>query len=353
MMYNYKLNNTTTEKGCDRMQNEIKTESQVFSANGQIQNIGWSRQPLFNFDKSLCSKRLSLCERDSYMISNNEVSIYLSIEKKGLTSCVTAIVADHQNATMDSCIRRKYMTVSSPDMPCSSKNGDVTFTDTRVGMNFSNTALRRYIRCEFVNFCKDKNLYINISLEDASRESLNALLPFKENRKDFYLKRFMPGMRASGIVRCGGAEYNLSPENTLAFLDWQRYCTHEKTYYHALYANTTLEDSRQFALCLAGGLGNTSAGSENCYILDGKVYKFSSIKAEGNEERPDKPWRFTAGSSAMDIQFRPEIKSGRLMYKKCGNKTVIFGKIYGFIKQMDTEKILIDALPAHLEFLLT
>ena len=335
------------------MQNEIKTESAVFSANGQIQNMGWSRKPVFNFDKALCSRRFTLCERDSYMISNSEVSIYLSVEKKGLTACVTAIVADHINATIDSCTRKKYMSLSGPDMPCSSKNGDVTFTDTRVGMNFSNTALRRYIRCEFVNFCRDKNLYINISLEDTIDESLNALIPLKESRKDFYLKRFMPAMRASGIVRCGGAEYTLNAEDTYAFLDWQRYSTRDKSYYHALYANVFMDDSRQFALCLAGGLDNTSMGSENCYFLDGKVYKFASIKAEGNEEKPDKPWYFTAGSSAMDIQFRPQIKSGRLMYKKCGNKTVIFGKIYGYIKQLETEKILIDAIPAHLEFMLT
>jgi len=160
-------------------------------------------------------------------------------------------------------------------------------------------------------------------------------------------------MRASGVVRCGGAEYNLSAENTFAFLDWQRFSAKDKSYYHALYANSVLEDSRQFALCLAGGVGDATYGTENCYFLDGKMYKFSVVKAEGSEERPDKPWRFTAGNSAMELQFRPEIKSGRLMYKKCGNKTFIFGKLYGHIKQIDMEQIRIDAIPAHLEFILT
>ena len=335
------------------MQNEIKTESNVFSANGQIQNVGWSKKPLWSFDKSICRNRFALCERDGYLIANDKVSIYVSIEENGISSCVTAVIADHENATIDSCVRKKYMSFGSLDMPCSSKNGDVTFTDTRVGMNFSNTALRRYIRCEFVNFCKDKNLYINISLESTTDESLNTLIPVKEHKKDFYLKRFLPAMKASGIVRCGGAEYNLSADDTFAFLDWQRYCTHDKACYHALYANGVLEDNKQFALCLAGGLGDPYSGSENCYFLDGKVYKFASIKAEGSEERPDKPWIFTAGNSSMDITFRPQIKAGRLMHKKCGSKTFIFGKLYGYINQQNTEKILIDAMPAHLEFLLT
>ena len=335
------------------MQNEIKSESNVFSANGQIQNAGWSRKPVFNFDKALCRNRLALCERDSYMIANDQVSIYLSIEENGISSCVTAVIADHEHTTIDSCVRRKYMSFGKLDMPCSSKNGDVTFTDTRVGMNFSNTALRRYIRCEFVNFCKDKNLYINISLEDTIDESLNVLMPFKGHQRDFYLKRFLPCMRASGVVRCGGAEYTLNADDTYAFLDWQRYRCHDKAYYHGLYANGLLDDSTSFALCLAGGLGNPAFGSENCYFLDGKLHKLASVKAEGSEERPDKPWRFTAGSKAMELTFRPEIKSGRLMHKKCGNKTIVFGRLYGYINQINSQRISIDAMPAHLEFLLT
>lgn len=333
------------------MQNEIKSESCVFDATGCVKNPGWSRLPLFTFDKSLCKNRFTLCERDTYMIANDEVSIYLSIADLGVTSEVTAVIADHVRGTIDARTLKKYMSFGRLDMPSSSKNGDVTFTDARVGMNFSNTALKRYIRCEFVNFCKDKNLYINIMLEDTIDESLNVLIPTKNNRRGFFLKRFMPSMAASGVVRCGGAEYNLTADKTIAFLDWQRFSINDKAYYHALYADTTIE-GRKFSLCLAGGLGDASQGTENCYFLDGRVHKFASVKAEGNEDRPDKPWRFTAGSSAMDIVFRPEIKSGRLMSQKCGQKILIFGKLYGKIKQIDKEKITLDAVPAHLEFTL-
>ena len=333
------------------MQNEIKHESSVFSPMGQVQNPGWSRKPLFSFDKSMCRNPFSLCERDSYLIANDEVSIYLSVAKLGINSQVTALVADHKSTTIDSCTRKKYMTFSTPDMPASSKNGDVTFTDTRVGMNFSNTALKRYIRCEFVNFSKDKNLYINISLEPDIDESLNVLMPDKSSH-GFYLKRFMPAMKASGIVRCGGAEYNLSADDTKAFLDWQRYSISGKACYHALYADTTI-DSAKFSLCLAGGIGDPSRGSENCYFYNGKIYKFASVKAIGSEERPDKPWRFTVGTGLTEITFRPEIKAGRLMCEKSGSKTFIFGKLYGVIKQLDSEKIILDAVPAHLEFILT
>lgn len=331
------------------MQNEIKNEVNVFAANGQVQTPGWSRKPVFALDKSILKNRFTLHESDSYMIADDKVSIYLSVSENGINSTVTAIVADHVTGTMDSRTLKKYMSFGRLDMPSSSKNGDVTFTDARVGMNFSNTALKRYIRCEFVDFCKDKNLYINIMLDGTIDESLNVLTPIKNNKKGFYLKRFMPGMKASGIVRCGGAEYNLSADTCRAFLDWQRYSVKEKMCYHALYADTII-DGRQFSLCLAGGIGDPSQGSENCYFLDGEIHKFATVKADGNEERPDKPWRFTAGSNAMEIVFRPEIKGGHLMCRKCGSKMIIFGKLTGSINQIDAEKITLDAVPAHLEF---
>lgn len=332
------------------MQNEIKKETNVFGVSGQVQNPGWSRRPVFLLDKSLCRNRFTLHERDSYLIANERVSIYLSVAENGTSSQVTAIVADHVTGDIDSRTLKKYMSFGRLDMPSSSKNGDVTFTDARVGMNFSNTALKRYIRCEFVNFSQDKNLYINIMLEDTIDESMNVLMPVKNENKGFYLKRFMPSMKAGGVVRLGGAEYNLTNDCTTAFLNWQRYSAKDDSSYHALYADTFLDDGRRFSLCLAGGIGDPSQGSENCYFLDGVIHKFAGIKAQGNEEKPDKPWHFTAGSSAMDITFRPEIKSGHLMGQKCKDKFIVFGKLFGYIKQLETEKITLDAVPAYIEF---
>ena len=331
------------------MQNEIKNDVNVFDSSGQVITSGWSRKPVFNLDKSVCKNRFTLYESDNYMICDERVSIYLSINEDGINSRVTAVVADHTTGTLDSRTLKKYMSFGGLDMPSSSKNGDVTFTNARVGMNFSNTALKRYIRCEFVDFSKDKNLYINIMLEDTIDESLNVLIPIKNNRKGFYLKRFMPAMKASGVVRCGGAEYKLTADTCRAFLDWQRYSVKEKVCHHALYADTQI-DGRQFSLCLAGGIGNPAQGTENCYFLDGIIHKFAGVKAEGNEDRPDKPWKFTAGSCAMDISFRPEIKAGHLMCHRCGPKMIIFGKITGIINQIDAERINLDAIPAHLEF---
>lgn len=330
------------------MQREINTEKSIFDANGKLSCAGYSREPNFLFDKSMVKNRFTFTERDSYMIVGNGAAIYLSVAEKGVNAEVTAVIVDLNTGEQDFRTLKKYMSLGKLSMPASSKNGDVTFTDTRVGMNFSNTALNRYIRCEFVDFYKEKTLYINLELSQKPCESMNVVIPAKNNPKGFFHKRFMPAMCASGVVRCGGAEYNFTKDSSFASLDWQRYSLSEKSCYHALYSNTEI-DGRQFALCLAGGVGDTSQGSENCFFLDGVLHKFASVKALGKEERPDKPWKFTAGS-ALELTFKPLIKSGKLLCVTTGGKTLVFGELYGFIKQIDTEKLYLDAVPAHMEF---
>lgn len=331
------------------MQREITNEKNIFDASGKLCCAGWSKEPNFVFDKSLAKNRFTLNERDSYLIIGGGAAIYLSVAEKGINSEVTAVIVDLNTGEQDFRTLKKYMSLGKLSMPASSKNGDVTFTDTRVGMNFSNTAINRYIRCEFVDFYKEKTLYINLELKENPCDSLNILIPTKDSPKNFFLKRFVPNMTASGVVRCGGAEYNLTKDNSFAYLDWQRYSLSIKSCYHALYANTQI-NGRQFALCLAGGVGDTSEGSENCFFLDNEIHKFASVKAIGKEERPDKPWKFSAGSSAMELIFKPSIKSGKLLCVTTGGKTLVFGELYGYIKQIDTEKLYLDAVPAHMEF---
>ncbi len=331
------------------MQKEIKKESSVLDANGMVRNPGWSRQPLFFLDKTALKNRFTFSEKDSYIISSPDITLQLSVEENGIVSQVSALIVDFNTGAIDHKSLRNYMSFGRLNMPHSSESGDTVFMNPRVSMNFANTAINRYIRCEFVNFYKHKNLYVNLELSENIDESLNVLIPQDSDPKGFLLKRFMPAMKASGIIRIGGEEYKLTKENSYAYLNWMRLNTREKTCYHGLYADTTI-GSKQFALCLCGGFGDVSLGGENCYFYDGRLNKLASVKAFGTEEKPHKPWHFTAGTNALDITFKPQLKGGHLLYKKCGKKTYIFGKLYGTIEQLEKEKITLDAVPAHLEF---
>ncbi|MDO5124029.1 MAG: DUF2804 family protein [Eubacteriales bacterium] len=331
------------------MQNEIKTEIDVLDASGIVKNPGWSRHAVFSFDKSLCKSRFRLTEHDSYIITNEQVVVYLSVSELGAVAQVSAMIIDLSTGEIDHRTLNNYMSFGKLNMPISSKNGDTTYTDVRVGMNFSNTAINRYIRCDFVDFSKDKNLYINLELQESISESFNVLVSEKEGEKGFMLSRFLPGLKVTGVVRMGGAQYDFTEENSHAYLLWQRSYLKGKAYYHGLYCDCALND-RQFSLCLAGGVGDVSRSTENCYFYDGTVYTLARIRAEGNEEKPHKQWVFSAGNGSLGFKFIPTIKGGHLLHGKCGKRTLVFGKLYGTIEHINGEKIVLDAVPAHMEF---
>ncbi len=331
------------------MQREIKTETGILQSDGCVKAAGWSREPLLRFDKYLCKNRLSLFERDCFVINDENVTAILSISERGINAQIDALIFDRNKGTIDKKSLKKYMSFGSLDMPSSSKNGDTTFSSPRVGINFSNTALKRYIRTEFVNFNKDKNLYINLMLEESISQSFNVILPKKESRKDFFLRRFAPSMKVSGVIRLGGAEYNLSADTATAFLDWQRYFTKGKNYYHALYADSEILGDK-FSLCLAGGFSDFKDVSDNCYFYKGELNKLSHVKAYGSEEKAHKPWRFTEETSGLDIVFKPLLKGGHLMAERVGDRYFIFGSLYGSLNHSPSETLKIDAMPAHLEF---
>ncbi len=331
------------------MQREIKNEVGIIDSEGYVKSSAWSRQPLLRFDKYLIKNRLSFYERDSYVISNENVTVILSIAERGINGEIDALIYDKNTGSIEGKRLKKYMSFGSLDMPSSSKNGDTTYSSPRVGMNFSNSALKRYIRCEYVNLSKDKNLYINLMLEESIPESFNVLIPDKDSRKGFFLRRFLPAMKVSGVVRLGGAEYNLTSETATAFLDWQRCFTKSKAYYHALFCDTKI-NGENFSLCLAGGFGDVNSIPDCAYTYKGEVTKLSRVKAYGDDEKAHKPWKFTESDSQMEILFKPTLKNGHLMTRSIGDRTYIFGSLYGKLNHTPSETIIIDAVPAHLEF---
>lgn len=332
------------------MQHEIKSEKNIFNENGNVIVAGWSKSPIFKYDKDFCkASRLKLNEKDSYYIESQEMGLYLSVAEYGINTYITATLVEFESGIISTSCVTKLFTAGRSNLPLSSCNGDVTYADNRVGINFSNTSIKRFIKCDFINFADGKNLYVNLALCEKYDDSLNVMIPFAKNKKSFFLKRFLPCLSVTGVIRCGGAEYNLNENNSTAYLDWSRYAVSGRAFYHALYSNWNL-NGKPFAICLAGGVGNATHGNENSFFYDGVMHKLASLKATGSEEHLDKPWKFQAGTSVMDINFKPLIKNGKLMSVDSDKRSMIFGTISGVISQIDLEPIKIDSLPAHMEF---
>jgi len=333
------------------MQYEIKKRQYLLDESGTVISAGWSKAPNFIYDKDFSGvSRFKLKERDCYYISNKELGIYITASEYGIHTVISVTIINFLEGLIYTRTVTKYFSLGQTDMPMSSEHGDVTYADNQVGINFANTSVKRYIKCDFVDFCEGKNLYINLILEEKCRESLNVAIPFREHNKCFFLKRFFPAMTVSGLVRFGGYEYNLRNEYSTAYLDWSRYAVPKHSFYHAVYINSIVT-GKQFALCLSfGSSGDTVRGSENCFFYDGIIHKLSTIKAAGNETYLNKPWHFFSLNNNLDLNFRPITAVNGLMSVNCDKRTLVFGTINGKIASSDCEPIMLQNIPAHMEF---
>ena len=335
------------------MQNEITADANLFSPDGSVEAVGWSKQPYLNYDKDYCKiPSIKLSERDCYYIHNDEMGLYLAVAVYGMTAQITATLINFDDGIINTSTVVKRFATGSVKMPLSSKNGDVTYADNRIGINFANTAVKRYLKVDFINFADGKNLYVNVAISDKNKPSINSSVNFGEKHKrNFFIKRFMPSMSVSGVIRCGGAEYNLSDENSCAYLDWSRYCTPDKTFYSALYADGFIGDKR-FAICITSGLTDNYSDIENCFFYDGSMYKISAVKMEGSEEHLDRIWKFECSQIGLKLIFEPTVVESKCMSVDCDRRSMVFGTISGII-ELGTVPIEIFEVPAHMEFTIT
>ncbi len=332
------------------MQHEYKENHNVFEENGEVLCAGWAKNDYFIFNKNDSKQSKHICEGLCYFINNGEVSLYLSVENSGMDFYIKIAVADLKNGGIISDYTAKKQLISKITLPESDNNGEIRFTDKRVQLQITNTSNNKILKCDFIDFAGTKNLHFNINLKKLNSEKLNQLAPFELDRRYFYFKRFAPEYIASGNIKIGGIEYQLSDKNSIGYLDQARYSKPRKHNYQRLSADGFIGDNR-FSLCLASRVGDNRYGSENCFFLNNKLEKLFKIEVRNTEGRIDRPWYFKGGISAFDVIFKPYMLTNNVMSADMEKTSVVFGKLYGEIKRVDYDKpLVLDDLQAHIVF---
>ena len=153
-------------------------------------------------------------------------------------------------------------------------------------------------------------------------------------------------MPASGWVRYGGEEFKLSPETCLGQLDWGRGVWAYSSFWLWASASGTLPDGRTIGLNMGYGFGDTSAASENAFILDGVVHKLGRLKFEYDPEHFMKPWRMKDEDGRLDLVFTPFYERVAKTDLKILNSEVhqMFGRYRGTLVTDDGNSFIIEDL---------
>ena len=329
----------------DRMQKEFTESCSVFESDGMVRNAGWAKKQVFRYDPS---SRHS--QRDTYYVSSSECAMYLSIENLGAAFGVKIALADlKRGGVVCDSIIKKHKIIKKP-LPDSADGGEFEYEDKWLKLKISDEAEGKNLKCVFYQFGSLDMLSFDIFLLKNNSDVLDQLAPFERNRKYYYLKRFMPCYQAQGFIKAGSMVYKLGADSARAYFDRTRFRKPRLHNYQRLSSDCVIGRKR-FTICLASRVGDNRYGNENCYFVDGNLHKLSQIAVKGTPKRIDRPVFFHDKERNVDISFKPFTVSGKAMVADMGKTAVVFGRLYGTIKQDEQDKpLVLDNAVAHLIF---
>ncbi len=325
------------------MQNEFTEACLVFEDDGKVQNAGWAKKLLLDYN---IDGRHS--QRDTYFVTSDECSMYLSIENLGADFGIKIAIADLKRGGIicDSVIQKRR--VMKKPLPDNADNGEFEFERKNMRLKISELPNGKSLKCEFAGFGGMSSMSFDIFLLKNNSDVLDQLAPFERNRKFYFLKRFMPCFSAQGFIKAGNMVYKLSADSARGSFDRIRFKKPRLHSYQRLCSDCIIGGKR-FTLNLASRVGDNRYGSENCFFVDGKLEKLSQITVKGTPNRIDRPMFFRGGVRALDISFKPFTVSGKAMIAEMGKTSVVFGRLYGFINRIDYDKpLVLDNAVAHM-----
>jgi len=293
------------------MQREITTTSPLLDKGGNLVQAGWARQPLL--DCNLEDARFYRLARplqvfrlkrwDYYGVTTPEFFFSATLAHLGYAGTVFVYVLDFTNAELHE------ETLLVPlgrgiSLPRNSDQGDSTFDNGKVRIAFRLEGDKRRVQVDWPAFNGGQGLSADVWLQVRPRpESMTIVIPIPERR--FYYNRKINCLPAEGWVQRGERRATLTPHDSLGNLDWGRGVWEYRSFWVWASASTFLPDGRTLGLNLGFGFGDTSAATENALILDGRVHKLGEVRFDYNPADFMRPWRMTAPSSRLDLEFIP------------------------------------------------
>ena len=111
-------------------------------------------------------------------------------------------------------------------------------------------------------------------------------------------------------------------------------------------ASGFLPDRRTIGLNLGFGFGDTSAATENTFILNGRIHKLGQVDFTYDPTDFMRPWRMVSPDGRLDLEFEPFLervaKTNLLVITSEVHQ--MFGRYRGSVKTDDGEIIAIDGL---------
>ncbi len=297
------------------MQTEITTPSPLLTSSGALAQVGWSRQPLLDCNLERAAFYSPLLRPlqhfrkkrwDYYAIFTPRRFFSATIADLGYAGNIFVYTLDfasealHEEGLVVPLSQGVYL-------PRNNDQGDSSYSGKGVKLHFGVEPGYRNIFVDWPAFHDGRGIHAEVRLRrPAEHESMNIVIPIEKRR--FYYNHKINCLPAEGELRYGDVHETLDPGSSIASLDWGRGVWAYRSFWNWASASGFLPDGRTVGLNLGCGFGDTSAATENCLVLDGRIHKLDQVTFAYNPQDYKKPWRFTDSGGRLALDFVPFVE---------------------------------------------
>lgn len=288
------------------MQTEITKEGNLLDENGCLSQAGWAKDLLLCYGRdSIKAHKIRIKEWDYYCVLSDSYGTAFTIADNGYMGFVSASILDFvEKKDITKSIIIPF-TMGKFKMPCTSREGNVKFSNKKVSMEFIKDEDCRTILLDYADFLPGKHLRGSIKLKQPKpQDTMVIATPFAENEHAFYYNQKINCMPAEGIIECGDSKCVFQPSSCFGVLDWGRgVWTYKNTWYWG--SASGLVDGVPFGFNIGNGFGDTSKASENMVFYDNKSHKLDQVTFNIPEDSFVKPWTFNSNDGRFEMSFAP------------------------------------------------
>jgi hypothetical protein len=292
------------------MQNELSQPGALLTPNGNLAQIGWSRQPLLDCNLEAAKfyaikpfQRFRIKRWDYYAVFSPRWFFSATIADLGYAGNLFVYVLDLDSGDL----REEGLVIpfgNGVQLPRNSTVGDSHFENERVSLDFYVSAKDRKISVDWADFHNGRGIKANIRLACPPEfESMTIVIPI--GKKRFYYNRKINCMPAEGTIQYGDRTELLTPQTSSGSLDWGRGVWEYQSYWNWASSSGYLQDGRIIGLNMGCGFGDLTKAGENALILGNRIHKLEQVMFDYNPGDTMQPWKFSDPDHRLDLTFTP------------------------------------------------
>jgi hypothetical protein len=335
------------------MQTEITQSGPLLKPDGSLSQVGWARHALLDCNLEQARfypfwlrplQRLRLKRWDYYAVFTPRRFFSATIADLGYAGNIFVYTIDIESGDL----HEEGLVIplaKGIHLPRNSGEGDSIYAGKQARLAFRVRGDQRELSVDWPGFHDSRGIQAEMRLHcPAQQESMTIVIPIEGHR--FYYNRKINCLPAAGVLKYGDIQETLDPQQALGSLDWGRGVWAYSSYWNWASASGYLPDGRTLGLNLGCGFGDTSAATEDCLVLDGRIHKLGKVSFDYDPSDYNKNWKFRDTAGRLELDFTPFVERVaqtdlKLIFSEVHQ---MFGRYNGMVVSQEGEEIIVKDL---------